>query len=124
MRRAFLGGIGAVALTALGAAAPASADAAAGEATYKTFCFSCHGLTGKGDGPAGAVLNPKPRDFTVGDFKLDADGDGTPGTDADLALVIRNGAQRYGGSPLMAPWGHMTDQQIADLVAYVRSLRP
>ena len=29
-----------------------------------TQCFVCHGMTGKGDGPAGQAMNPKPRDFT------------------------------------------------------------
>lgn len=27
-------------------------------------CAGCHGENGLGDGPAGAALNPKPRDFT------------------------------------------------------------
>jgi len=30
----------------------------------KGTCFNCHGKEGKGDGPAGAILNPSPRDFT------------------------------------------------------------
>ena len=58
-------------------------DAAAGKAKYDLFCTTCHGAGGKGDGPAGAALTPPPRDFSVGDFKFDADKDGTPGTDAD-----------------------------------------
>ena len=37
--------------------------------------------SGKGDGPTGKALaaagQPAPRDFTVGDFKLDTDKDGT-----------------------------------------------
>ena len=98
-------------------------DLAAGKKNFDMLCMSCHGATGKGDGPAGAVLNPTPRDFSVGDFKFDADKDGTPGTDADLALVIKNGAGAYGGSPLMAPWGHLSDPEVANLVAYVRSLK-
>jgi mono/diheme cytochrome c family protein len=35
-----------------------------GEAAYKDNCLSCHGPTGKGDGPASATLNPKPRNMT------------------------------------------------------------
>ncbi|HEY9167428.1 MAG TPA: cytochrome c [Candidatus Kryptonia bacterium] len=30
---------------------------------FKVDCSPCHGLGGKGDGPASASLNPKPRDF-------------------------------------------------------------
>jgi len=104
-------------------AASAAGDAAEGKKTYDTLCFSCHGMEGKGDGPAGAALDPKPRDFSVGDFKYDADKDGTAGTDADLKLIVKNGAGAYGGSPLMAPWGHLTDAEIDNVVAYVRSLR-
>ncbi|MEN8167668.1 MAG: c-type cytochrome, partial [Pseudomonadota bacterium] len=55
-------------LTAL--APSAMADAAAGKAIYdgKGACGSCHGLTGRGDGPAAAALDPKPRSFTEGVF--------------------------------------------------------
>lgn len=40
-----------------------------GETIYKKYCLSCHGAKGKGDGPAGKALKPKPRDFTKGKFK-------------------------------------------------------
>jgi mono/diheme cytochrome c family protein len=112
----------ALALAALPLAAQAG-DAAAGKATFETLCATCHGTTGKGDGPAGGALNPKPRDFSVGDFKYDTDKDGKPGTDADLANIVKNGAGAYGGSPLMAPWGHLSDADIQNVVAYVRSLK-
>ena len=105
-------------------AAFAAGDAAAGKKTFDTICFTCHGPLGKGDGPAGAALNPPPRDFSKGQFKFDADKDGKVGTDADLHLVIKNGAGAYGGNPSMAPWGaSMTDKDIDNLVAYVRSLK-
>lgn len=35
-----------------------------GKTIYSTTCASCHGDMGKGDGVAGASLNPKPRNFT------------------------------------------------------------
>ncbi|MDJ0867846.1 MAG: cytochrome c [Myxococcota bacterium] len=111
-------------LLLVGLAGAASAgDAAAGKAVYTTNCVSCHGTTGKGDGPVGAALNPAPRDFSTGEFKFDTDKDGSPGTDADLTAVIKSGAAAYGGSPLMAPWGHLPDSDVANLVAYIRSLK-
>jgi mono/diheme cytochrome c family protein len=42
---------------------------ARGEVVYKTNCALCHGEKGMGDGPAGAALNPKPRNYTLGKWK-------------------------------------------------------
>jgi len=100
-----------------------AADAAAGKALFEANCASCHGVGGKGDGPVGAALNPPPRDFTVGAFKFDANGDGAPGEDGDLVLVIQKGAMAYGGSALMAPWPTLTEAQIADIIAYIRTFK-
>lgn len=36
-----------------------------GKQSFVTICSSCHGTEGKGDGPAGVALNPKPRNFHV-----------------------------------------------------------
>jgi mono/diheme cytochrome c family protein len=116
----------AIALAALVAGmAPAAfaGDAAAGKKTYTTNCSSCHGDTGKGDGPVGGALQPPPRDFSTAEFVYDTDGDGEKGTDADLTNVIKNGAMKYGGSPLMAPWTTLSDDDIANLVAFIRSLK-
>jgi mono/diheme cytochrome c family protein len=114
----------AFALTLLVApAAFAAGDAAAGKKNFDTLCFTCHGPLGAGDGPAGAALNPPPRNFQKGDFKFDANKDGKAGEDADLHLVIKNGAGAYGGNPAMAPWGHLGDKDIDDLVAYIRTLK-
>jgi mono/diheme cytochrome c family protein len=33
-------------------------------AMFKSYCAPCHGVSGKGDGPAAAALNPKPADLT------------------------------------------------------------
>lgn len=98
-------------------------DAAAGKALFDANCASCHGTSGKGDGPVGAALNPPPRDFTVGDFKFDANGSGTPGEDEDLLLVVQKGAMAFGGSALMAPWPTLTPEQVNDIIAHIRSLK-
>lgn len=111
------------ALLVLAATAGAEGNAENGNTLFQANCATCHGPGGKGDGPVGKALQPPPRDFTVGDFKFDADGDGTPGTDADLNEVIIKGAGSFGGSPLMAPWGHLPESDISDLLAFVRSLK-
>ena len=103
------------------AVALAAGDAAAGKTTFTTNCATCHGESGKGDGPLGAALTPPPRDFTKAEFKFDTDKDGKPGTDADLKSVIQKGAGAFGGSPLMAPWPAFTDADIANVIAYIRT---
>ena len=53
--------------------APPSSQAMAdqGQALYLQNCASCHGDLGKGDGPAVAALDPKPRDLTKpADYKF------------------------------------------------------
>jgi mono/diheme cytochrome c family protein len=37
---------------------------AAGNAVYTKECLSCHGATGKGDGPAAKDLHPRPSDLS------------------------------------------------------------
>ena len=107
----------------LAPAAALAGDAAAGKATFIANCASCHGEGGKGDGPVGAALNPPPRDFTKAEFKFDTNGDGKTGTDEDLTNVIRNGGAAFGGSPLMAPWPTLSDAEVSNVIAYIRSLK-
>lgn len=83
---------------------------------YSSFCASCHGANGHGDGPAAMALTPRPRDF--------ADC-GVMATDSDEILfkAIKDGGQGVGRSPMMPPWGQsLSDDEIHGLVGYIRSL--
>lgn len=62
---------------------------------WTTRCSLCHGAAGKGDGPASAPLNPKPRDMT--DKKWQASVD-----DARIETVIVKGGTAVNLSPMMA----------------------
>ena len=105
-----------------GSMASLEPDAGRGADVYARYCQTCHGSSGRGDGPGASALNPEPRDF-VGGFTFDADGDGERGTSDDLRAVVANGAASYGGSKLMVPWGGtLSAQQIVDVVAHVREL--
>jgi mono/diheme cytochrome c family protein len=98
------------------ATAPGARDVAKGAASYQQLCASCHGPRGAGDGPAGQALEPKPAKH----------GDGTymnALSNEHLFRVIKEGGAAVGKSPAMAPWGGaLTDAQIWDVVAFVRSL--
>ena len=96
---------------------------AVGKRLYDELCVSCHGVEGRGDGVASHDVLLRPRDFRLGAFKFDTDADWQRGTDADLANVIRHSPRAYGGSPLMPPWAHLSDDEVASLVAYIRWLQ-
>lgn len=100
--------------------APASSEA--GAKVYKTYCETCHGPKGAGDGPAAMGLNPKPVSFVAGAFKFDPNGNGTKGELEDIQAVVRDGAAKYGGSPLMTPWSMLSADDLAAVAAHVKSL--
>jgi mono/diheme cytochrome c family protein len=84
-----------------------------GQALYQQNCVTCHGLQGDGNGPAGAYLTPKPRNFQKDDFKL---GDSV----AAIANTIDNGIQ---SSPMPAFKGRFQPEELIDLAKYVLLLR-
>ncbi len=95
----------------------------AAKVLFEQNCVSCHGASGDGKGPATRDMDRNPRSFITAEFKFDTDADWQRGTDADIANVISQGAAAYGGSPLMPPWGQvLSDEDIATLVAYIRTL--
>ncbi|HEY2151076.1 MAG TPA: c-type cytochrome [Vicinamibacterales bacterium] len=89
-----------------------------GKTVYDAHCVECHGPTGHGDGPSATYLVPRPRDFSTGKFKIRTTETGSVPSDEDLNGSIRRGM--YGTS--MPGWERiLSDSEIADLVAYVKS---
>lgn len=87
---------------------------AQGEKLYQSTCASCHGATGKGDGPAAGALRPPPRDHTDRAYMRTL-------SDKDIADIIKMGGA-IKGKPQMPSHPQFNDEQLRALVAYVRSL--
>jgi mono/diheme cytochrome c family protein len=87
-----------------------------GQALYEYYCALCHGETGQGDGFNSFNL-------TIPPAKL-ADATRMAGrSDAQMQEIIKKGGPALGLSPLMPPWGGvLTDKQVSDLTAFVRTL--
>lgn len=62
-----------------------------GKLIYFKRCSFCHGLTGKGDGPAAEQMLPRPRDFTMGLYKFRSTESGALPTDEDIFRTISRG---------------------------------
>lgn len=77
-------------------------------------CASCHGAEGQGDGAIALSMTPRPRDLTRSDQYVAGAG--------ELALfrTVKFGLYATG----MAPWkGRMSDDEIWEVVCYVRTLQ-
>lgn len=111
----------AIGVGALGAA-PAwaqSGDAGRGEQIYMKRCVWCHGEEGDGFGPAGELLVPPPRDFTMGLYKIKT----SPHTedfsnDADIYRMISDGMP---GTDMPGWSDVLSEQDRWDLVVYLKA---
>jgi mono/diheme cytochrome c family protein len=111
-----LGLVGAGAAAWLAVAQPAApAKSHPGKATYDQYCATCHGESGKADGPGVAALPIKPPPFTDGRLM-----NGLP--DEFLFTLVSKGAGAVGLAPQMPPFQPpLADRQIRDVIAYVRT---
>jgi mono/diheme cytochrome c family protein len=96
------------------AAATGEVSLALGEQIVKERCILCHGESGKGDGPGGAALNPKPRNWTEDSYM------GTR-TDDQLYDVIFNGK---GSMPAWGKTGILKPNEIRSAILKVRTFDP
>lgn len=105
----------------LAAAAQPAAPAVQGRQLFSQHCASCHGRDGRGNGFAIRVLAltglvARPVDFNDAAAMKNW-------TDAQITQVISKGGKATGRSGAMPAYADkLTDHDIADLVAYIRSL--
>lgn len=80
-----------------------------GKALFTTYCESCHGSKGEGNGVAAASLVPKPKNLTVKQVQAQSDG----------AIYWKITT----GKPPMISWqSTLSDKQRWSLVNYIRQL--
>ena len=81
-----------------------------GGVLYQRLCWTCHGKTGLGDGPAGKNLNPKPKNFNLESVQKQSDG--------ELFWKISN------GKGMMLPYKHsLSEEQLWQLVNFIRTFK-
>jgi mono/diheme cytochrome c family protein len=104
-----------LAAAAIMSVAFAAGDAQHGEAIYKQYCQGCHGAGGRG---AGEGLVPH-----VGPLAKKGYIEKLP--DNYLAAVIAEGGAAAGKSAFMPAWKTtLSGQNIADVIAYIRTFAP
>jgi len=93
------------------AEAPTVADASKpGQVTFQKHCAACHGPTGKGDGYT--TFNPPVADLTSAKVSTQLT--------SQLIRTVHKGR----ANTAMGRWENvLSDQEIEDVVAYLRSLR-
>jgi mono/diheme cytochrome c family protein len=97
---------------------------------YYYRCMPCHGVTGRGDGPAADTMWPRPRDFTAETlviaspqpkFKFRTTKQGWLPIDSDLYRTISRGLS----GTAMEGWNNvLSPEEIWQVIAYVQTLSP
>jgi cytochrome c oxidase cbb3-type subunit 3 len=84
-----------------------------GEAVYRQHCVRCHGDKLNGSGPDAQDLIVKPADLQSINTRSK--------TDWELLITISNGVLF---SPMHGFRGKLTDQQMLDVLSYIRTVAP
>lgn len=105
-------------------------SAASGQEMYKGYCAVCHGITGKGDGPAAPALKVPPPDL-----RTLAQKNGGKYPAMKVTAVIRGEETMAAhGSKDMPVWGNLfwqmsgghsseVQQRVTNLTKYIESLQ-
>src|SRR3569623_3168084 len=83
------------------------------------WCQGCHGVQGRGDGPAARFLAIPPTDFTTGIFKFRSTmGRDSQPSDQDLYATVNNGL----AGTAKGPWYALDSPQRIAVVQYIKSI--
>lgn len=85
-----------------------------GAGNYMSYCISCHGAEGRGDGVLVENLDVKPRNLSDVTFMSSK-------PDKHLFKVIKEGGAAVGLTENMTPFmGQLSDEEIGNIIAYLR----
>ena len=84
-----------------------------GQSVYGQYCLRCHGETLDGNGPEAQYLILRPTNFQSQSLLAKADW--------ELLITISNGILF---TPMHGFRGRLTDQQMLDVLSYIRSRTP
>ncbi|HSG41212.1 MAG TPA: cytochrome c, partial [Thermoanaerobaculia bacterium] len=103
-----------------------------GRRTYSVYCASCHGLSGRGDGPVAGDLKVAPTDLT----RLAARNEGRFPQDRTYQAIDGRLETRGHGTSRMPVWGatfqvsgsdhdqeREVRERILDLLSYIESIQ-
>ncbi len=98
-----------------------SPDVGRGAAVYLKACATCHGLQGDGRGEGAADIDPAPRNFRRAVYQYRSTPSGSLPQDRDLIRTVLVGAP---GTAMPAWRDLLTEQQVVDVVAYIKRFSP
>lgn len=102
--------------TCLGASAGADNPQFAierGSKVYYTYCVSCHGVNGEGNGKRAAKLETLPTNFARSGSPKDY-----------MEMMTRKGSESLGRSRAMPPWeDELSHENIQDVISFIDSFR-
>jgi cytochrome c oxidase cbb3-type subunit 2 len=90
---------------------------ARGKAVYLRRCVGCHGEKGDGNGPVATFLEPRPRDFTIGEFKFRTTPSGSLPTDGDLFRTLTHGV-RFTAMPT---WHELPEKDRIAVISFIKT---
>ncbi len=90
---------------------------AEGQKVYEKRCWYCHGIEGKGDGPAMKTMFPKPRNFTRNEYKVRSTASGSVPTDEDLFRIITSGIE----GTAMPFWSTISERERWQVIYYIKT---
>ncbi|MDE1890379.1 MAG: c-type cytochrome [Planctomycetota bacterium] len=88
-----------------------------GKKVFEKRCWYCHGIEGKGDGPAAKTMFPKPRNFTRNEYKVRSTTFGSVPTDEDLFRIITSGIE----GTAMPFWSTISETERWQVIYYIKT---